>query len=352
MIEAAVVAVASRLPPTLQRLLAGGRPVRLDGLELAPDVQLALFLLRLAGHRGLDTMTPLAARAEIERNARAFAGALVPLPRVEDVTIRGAAAAIRARLYAPGDDGGPRPLVVYYHGGGWVVGSLETHDPACRFLARAADVCVLAVDYRLAPEHPFPAAVDDAFAAFRWAVREADALGCDPGRVAVAGDSAGGNLAAVVAQLATRDGGPRPALQILVYPVTDLSRKHASYRLFADGFFLTEHEMDWYRGHYLPDDAAARDPRASPLLATDLRGVAPAIVLTAGFDVLRDEGEAYARRLAEAGIPVRHRRHAGLIHGFCNATGVSRSARTAMSESAAWIREALATPLPMREVVG
>src|SRR5262249_28858841 len=160
---------------------------------------------------------------------------------------------------------------VYYHGGGWVVGDLDTHDPLCRFLAHTADVLVLAVDYRRAPEHRFPAAVDDALAAFRAAVADAAALGGDPARVGVAGDSAVGDLAAVVAQLAARDGGPRPAVQLLVYPVTDLSRKHPSYRLFADGFFLTEREMDWYRRHYLPDEAAAVDPRASPLLAEDLR---------------------------------------------------------------------------------
>ena len=257
-----------------------------------------------------------------------------------------------ARLYDPAPDRGPRGLLVYLHGGGWVVGSIDTHDPVCRFLAHAADVGVLAIEYRRAPEHRFPAAVDDAFAAFRWAAGNAGALGCDPARVGVAGDSAGGNLAAVVAQLAARDGGARPALQLLSYPVTDVSRKHPSYRLFADGYFLTEREMDWYRGHYLPDEGAARDPRASPLLASDLHGLPPAVVLTAGFDVLRDEGEAYARRLAEAGVPVRLRRHAGLIHGFCNATGMSRSARAAMEEATGWVRDALATPLPRHAVAG
>jgi acetyl esterase len=222
------------------------------------------------------------------------------------------------------------------------VGDLDTHDAVCRWLASAAGAGVLAVDYRRAPEDRFPAAVDDALAAFRAAVAQADALGADSARVAVAGDSAGGNLAAVVAQLATRDGGPRPAGQLLIYPVTDLSRKHPSYRLFADGFFLTEREMDWYRAHYLPDDAAARDPRASPLLAEDLRGLPPAMVLTAGFDVLRDEGEAYARRLADAGVPVRLSRRPGLIHGFAHAAAVSRPAQAAMREAASWLAEALA----------
>ena len=222
-----------------------------------------------------------------------------------------------------------------------MVGDLDTHDPVCRFLAREGDVIVLAVNYRLAPEHRFPAAVEDALAAFRWAAREASRLDADAGRIGVAGDSAGGNLAAVVAQLATQAGTPRPALQLLIYPVTDLSQKHPSYRLFADGFFLTEKEMDWYRGHYLPDEAAALDPRASPLLAPDLRGLPPAIVLTAGFDVLRDEGEAYARRMEAAGVPVRLRRHAGLIHGFCNGTALNPAAHAAMREAVGWVKEAL-----------
>jgi acetyl esterase len=341
-VEAGLVRLVSGLPPGLQRLLAGGRPVRLDGQELEADVQLALALLRLSGHRGLDTMAPAAARAEIRRSARLFGGAPVALARVEEIEVAGPAGTLPARLYVPSGDERPRPLVVYYHGGGWVVGDLDTHDGACRFLAREADAGVLAVAYRLAPEHRFPAAVDDALAAFRWAAGAAAGLGFDPARVGVAGDSAGGNLAAVVAQLAVAAGGARPAAQLLVYPVTDLSTKHASYRLFADGFFLTEKEMDWYRGHYLPEEAAARDPRASPLLAPDLAGLPPAIVLTAGFDVLRDEGEAYARRMEAAGARVRLRRHPGLIHGFCNATATSRPARAAMAEAARLLAAALA----------
>jgi acetyl esterase len=333
-----VATAVGRLPASVLRLMAG-RPVRIDGLELEPDVQLALRLLRLSGHRDLSTMTPDAARAEIRRSAATFAGRLAPVARVADRTLAGT---LGARLYVPADDGRRRGLVVYYHGGGWVVGDLDTHDPLCRFLAHAADVLVLAVDYRRAPERRFPAAVDDALAAFRAAVADAAALGADPARIAVAGDSAGGNLAAVVAQLAARDGGPRPTVQLLIYPVTDLSRKHPSYRLFADGFFLTEREMDWYRSHYLPDEAAASDPRASPLLADDVTGLPPAIVLTAGFDVLRDEGEAYARRLEAAGVPVRLSRRAGLIHGFANATAVSRPAHAAMHEAAGWLATALA----------
>jgi len=335
------VGALAALPPPLQRLLAGGGPVRIDGQELAAEYQLVLRLVALAGHRGLYVMTPAQARAEIRRSSRVFAGAPPAVARVEDRVLPGPAGPIAARLYVPFDDGKRRPLVVHYHGGGWVIGDLDTHDTACRHLAREADAGVLAIDYRLAPEHRFPAAVDDALAAFRWAAANAAALGFDPARVVVAGDSAGGNLAAVVAQLAGRDGGARPAAQLLAYPVTDLSTKHGSYRLFADGFLLSERDMDWFRGHYLPDDAAALDPRVSPLLAPDVSGLPPAVVLTCGFDVLRDEGEAYARRLEQAGVRVMLRRSAGLIHGFCNAVSVSPASRIAMIEGVRLLKELL-----------
>jgi acetyl esterase len=336
-----IVGFLAELPPSVQRLLAGGRPVRIDGQELAAEYQLVLRLIAMAGHRGLDTMTPARARAEMGRSARVFAGNPPPLARVEERAVPGPSGPVPARLYAPSDDGKRRALVVYYHGGGWVVGDLDSHDTVCRHLAREADVGVLAIAYRLAPEHPFPAAVDDALAAFRWAATNAAALGFDAARIAVAGDSAGGNLAAVVAQLAVRDGGPRPAAQLLAYPVTDLSTKHTSYRLFADGFLLTERDMDWFRAHYLPSAASALDPRASPLLAPDLRGLPPAVVLTCGFDVLRDEGEAYARRLEQAGVRVVLRRSAGLIHGFCNAVSVSPASRIAMIEGVRSLRDVL-----------
>ncbi len=340
-VQGRIVGALAALPAPLQRLLAGGSPVRIDGLELAPEYQLVLRLVALAGHRGLHAMTTTQARAEVRRSARVFAGSPPPVARVEERVVPGPAGPLAARLYVPLDDGKRRPLVVYYHGGGWVIGDLDTHDTACRHLAREADAGVLSIDYRLAPEHRFPAAVDDALAAFRWAAANAAALGFDPARVAVAGDSAGGNLAAVTAQLAGRDGGPRPAAQLLAYPVTDVSTKHPSYRLFADGFLLGERDMDWFRSHYLPDEATALDPRASPLLARDLGGLPPAVVLTCGFDVLRDEGEAYARRLEQAGVRVALRRSAGLIHGFCNAVSVSPASRKATIDGARLFRELL-----------
>jgi acetyl esterase len=229
-----------------------------------------------------------------------------------------------------------------------VVGDLDTHDQTCRFIAREASVRVLALDYRRAPEHPFPAAVDDTVAAVRFAADQSELLGADPGRVAVGGDSAGANLAAAASRLLARGAGPVPVFQLLIYPVTDLSHKRRSYELFRDGFFLTESHMDWYRDHYLASPGAALDPRASPLLAEDLDGLPPAHVAVAGFDVLRDEGEEYASRLRAAGVPVTVGRHSGLIHGFANTVGVGRASRSAMAEAVAALRAGLGA-LPQGE---
>ena len=206
---------------------------------------------------------------------------------------------------------------------------------------------MLAVDYRLGPEHRFPAAVEDALAAFRWAHAEAATLGADPARIAVAGDSAGGNLAAVVAQLTAAEDGPAPAFQALLYPVTDYSVKRRSYELFGEGFFLTREEMDWFRDNYFADSDQRSDPRASPLLAADLANVAPAHIVTAGFDPLRDEGEAYAQRLLEHGVPTTLRRERDLVHGFVNAVGLGGRAREATAAFAAALREGL-DPAPDR----
>jgi acetyl esterase len=269
-------------------------------------------------------------------------GPQLPLPRLEDITIPGAGGPIGARVYsAVPTKASPPPLIVYYHGGGWVIGDLETHDSICRFLARHAGCTIVSVDYRLAPENPFPAAVEDAVDAFRWACEEATALGADPSRVAVSGDSAGGDLAAVVSLLTRDDDGPKPAMQALLYPVTDAIGGQESRRVYADGFLLTAADMGWYEGHYLQGANADTDPRASVLRADDLSGLPPAYVCTAGMDPLRDEGEAYAQRLRDAGNRVAQRRHPGLVHTFANMTGISRTARGAMHELAGALRMGL-----------
>jgi acetyl esterase len=333
--EAALARALAALPDALTRRLAG-KPVRIDGQELHPQVQLALKLEKLTG--GSEIVPVAEARERRRRQARVFRGAEIEVGEVSDLLIPGPAGEIPARLYTPRGEGTP-PLVVYFHGGGHVIGDLETHDQPCRYLAREIPAAVLSVAYRLGPEHPFPAAVDDALAAFRWAREKGAKLGADPARVAVAGDSAGANLAAVVAQLAT--GAERPVFQALVYPVTDYSKNHRSYELFGEGFFLTREEMDWFRENYFSSAEERFDPRASPLLAEDLSGLPPAFIVTCGFDPLRDEGEAYAERLREAGVPAALRREADLVHGFVNAVGLGGRAREAMARIAEAMREGL-----------
>jgi acetyl esterase len=339
-IESSFVRGLAGLPDRVLRALVR-EPVAIDGQHLHVEVQLILKLLALAGEPLIETLEVPDARAQIADDARAFEGRKPDVARVEQITVSGAAGPLDARLYVPHGAGEPG-LLVYFHGGGFVVCDLETHDNACRLLAGAAGVRVLAVDYRLAPEQRFPAAVEDALAAFRFAVEHAGELGADPARVAVGGDSAGGNLAAGVAQSAAAGDGPPPAFQLLFYPWLDLSSKRASYRLFGEGFFLTEATLDWYAGHYLAEAGQALDARCSPLLAEQLDGIAPAYITTAGFDPLRDEGEEYAQRLRAAGVPVALHRQAGLIHGFVNAIGVGHAGREALLEAAGALRVGLA----------
>lgn len=326
------------LPPTVQWRLSGPQ-VRLDGLALDPQLQLILAMRRWIGIPSLHRLTPDAARYWAHRQAKISVGRRIPVGAVLEMAIAGGSHPIRARHYVPAAPGGPHPLLVYFHGGGFVVGDLDTHDQACRLLCRDAQVHVLAVEYRLAPEHPFPAAVDDAWAALRAAAAQVKELGADPRRIAVGGDSAGGMLAAVAAQTAARAGYPDLALQVLLYPAIDRSRSYPSLELFANGFFLTVPEIAWFERHYA--GAADRlDPRANPLCA-DLSGLPPAIVVTAGFDPLRDEGEAYAAAMAAAGTPVIFHREEGMIHAFMNMIDLSRSARAALSGVAATTRTAL-----------
>jgi acetyl esterase len=333
------------LPPRLQRLLFGAPP-EIDGQMLASDVHALIRLAETAGTRSYTNGLP-PRQARIQNRLGALASSHhppIPMGRVEGVEIPGEAGPMRGRFYLPsGLPGGtPPPLLVYFHGGGWVIGDLDTHDDVCRFLAATAGVAVLSVEYRLAPEHAFPAAVEDAWSAFTWATANATELGVDPDRVAVGGDSAGGNMAAVTSIRAREEGGPMPAMQLLIYPVTDSAEDPRSRLLFADGFLLTKGDMDHFEGYYLPPGSDVNDPRVSVLKAPDLSGLPPAYVATAGFDPLRDEGEAYAIRMREAGVAVALRRYPGLIHGFANQTAVSRSSRAAMLEIAGALRMGLA----------
>jgi acetyl esterase len=343
-VEHRILKLACGLPPRLQRRLFGAPP-SLDGQTLASDIHALIRIAEFAGTTSFTAgLSPEQARAANRLGAAATASRPpIPMARVEMLEFPGEAGPIPARFYVPGGlPAGPTPLLVYYHGGGWVIGDLDTHDGVCRFLAAAAGVAVLSVDYRLAPEHPFPAAVEDSWAGFAWAAANAGQLGVDPARIAVGGDSAGGNLAAVVSLLSRGAGAAMPAMQLLIYPVTDSIGGQRSRDLFAEGFLLTRGDMEYFERHYLPNLEDARDPRVSVLQAPDLTGLPPAYVTTAGFDPLRDEGEAYALRMREAGVRVAMRRHPGLIHSFANETAVSRTARGAMLEAAGALRMGLA----------
>ncbi len=341
-VEHLVLRAVCGLPGWAQRL-AFGKPPTLDGQRLATDIHALLRLSALTGDTAVARgRTPQQARAENRAGALAAAGPRRPMAAVEGLELPGPAGPIPARLYVPRDlPATPQPLLVYFHGGGWVVGGLDTHDGVCRFLAANVAARVLSVDYRLAPEHPFPAAVEDAFAAFRWANGQARELGSDPARIAVAGDSAGGNLAAATSLLAHAGGGPRPAMQLLLYPVTDVVGGQRSRDLFAEGFLLTKEDMDWFEAHYLPEGADHSDPRVSMVRAADLSGLPPTYIATAGFDPLRDEAETFAARAREAGVAVALHRHPGLVHGFANMTAISRTARAAMHEIAGALRMGL-----------
>ena len=341
-IEHRIARTACGLSPRLIRRLIGPPP-RLDGQELAPDVQMLLALDRWAGTTSLvEGRTVEQARAENRLGATVVAGPPRPMARVEELSIPGPGGGMAARLYvALGAPQPPQPLLVYFHGGGWVIGDLDTHDGVCRFLAEHGGCRVLSVDYRLAPEFPFPLPVEDAVAAFAWAHKNAASLGADPERMAVGGDSAGGNLSTSLC-LQNRDAGnPQPAMQLLLYPVTDAVGGQASRDTYAKGFLLTREDMKWFEDHYIPDGIDEADPRASMMRAADVSGLPPAYVATAGFDPLRDEGEIYAERMREAGAQVVLQRHAGMIHGFANLTAICPSARTSMLEVAGALRMGL-----------
>ena len=303
---------------------------------LDPQARALIDLIAARKLPPVHTLTPAEARRfYLER--RAFTQPEPPpLAEVRELATDGG---IRLRLYRPA--AGTLPLLVYLHGGGWTIGDLDTHDVVCRTLAREAGCAVLAVDYRLAPEHRFPAALDDAVAALRWARREAAALGADPARIAVGGDSAGGNLAAVAA-LVERDARAPLAAQLLIYPATDQRATAPSHATNGQGYLLTADSVAWYRGHYLPDAADWTDWRASPLLAPDLSRLPRALVLTAGFDPLRDEGLQYADALSAAGNRVQYLCFERQIHGFVTMGRVIDEANTALALAGAWLRDAFA----------
>ena len=312
-------------------------------MALDPQVKALLDMLAAAGGPPLEDMGVQAAREMYLGMRPPTAGA--EMAKVEDRKIPGgdAGTEIKVRIYTPKGGDGPFPIVVYFHGGGWVIGDLETHDHWCRSLASEVPAVLVAVDYRLAPETRFPAAAEDCYAAARWAAANAKALGADSTRLAVAGDSAGGNLGAAVAQMARDRGGPAIAFQLLLCPVTEYGFDTASYRENAEGYLLTKSGMVWFWHHYLPEPAKdGRDPRASPMRAANLAGLPAAHVVTAEYDPLRDEGEAYAAKLRAAGVPVTSKRYDGQIHNFFTMGHVLAQGAAAGPEISGVLRRGLA----------
>jgi acetyl esterase len=331
-----------KLPrPVIARL--AGPPIVIDGRTLDPEMQLVLKLQRLEGPAA-ESVAITRGRKIIAASSR-LAGGTQPIGAVTDRTIDGPGGPVALRFYTPRGLAGRSPALVFLHGGGWIYGDLDSHDATCRFLAEEAQVRVIAVDYRLAPEAPFPAAVDDVLAAWSWITEHAAGLGIDPDRIAVGGDSAGGNLAAVIAQQTVQAGEPSPAFQLLIYPATDFSTTSASRLTYADGFFLTKAFMDLAEENYLVGGEDKTDPRLSPLHG-DVTGVAPAYVVTAGFDPLVDEGEAYVEKLRAAGVPVEHVREDGLIHGFVNMVALGTVAPKAVRRAASALQRHLTEPTP------
>jgi len=313
-------------------------------MPIDPQCKKILEIMAAAGGPPMEQQTHLelrAGRAAAAEASAALAGPEAPMAHVEDRLIPGPASEIPIRLYYPSLDR-PLPIVVYYHGGGWVIGSIADWDRTCRSLAAASGCIVASVDYRLAPEHKFPAPADDSYTAFHWVATHAAEVGADPARIAVAGDSAGANLATAVCLMARDKKAHQPAFQLLVYPVVDVDDASPSMSENAEGYFLTRAGMRKFWDFYLASPADGQSPYASPAKA-NVAGLPPAFVITAEYDPLRDQGEAYAAKLKSAGVPSECKRYAGAIHAFFSFAGVVDSGKQAMSDAGAALRQALKT---------
>ena len=316
------------LPASTVQRLTRGNPTPPFGVEVEPSMAMVVAAQRWEGQRRLAEPRDVArARRRMRRNTVGLQGTPTPVGTVRAFSIHGPAGDVPVRHYSPPDRGEARPLLVFFHGGGFALGDLDTHDEPCRLLCHHADMHVLSVDYRLAPEHPFPAGLEDAQAAYAWARERAAGLRADPGLVCVGGDSAGANLATVVCQLAPASGVVSPSAQLLIYPPTDHFGSYRSRDLFSSGYLLTEADVEWFHEAYSGTLDRTDDPRRSPLLATNLDAQPPALVVTAELDPLRDEGLAYAVALTAAGVRVERRVAPGMLHGFFSMTTISRAAR-------------------------
>ncbi|MGX1197493.1 alpha/beta hydrolase [Parvibaculum sp. MBR-TMA-1.3b-4.2] len=328
-----------KLPEGALLRMSGGEPLSIDGRVIDPRVQ--LLAVQGAKAPSLTTLDPVAARAAAAQGLALLDDAPRANVAIDEVVMPGPGGRLAARLYRPKHAAGPLPGLVYFHMGGCVIGNLDTCETFCSILAGSANCAVLSVDYRLAPEHKFPAAVDDALAAYKWAEENASSFGMEAGRIGVGGDSAGGYLSAVVAQQMKAEGGPAPACQLLIYPVTDMEAQGGSMESCGEVYPLTADIMQWFIDHYIDKPEDKKDLRASPLKAEDLSGLPPAIVVTAGFDPLRDQGAAYADRLKAAGVPVTYRCYDRLAHAFTAMSGTVPAAKRACEEIAVDVRAGL-----------
>jgi acetyl esterase/lipase len=309
-------------------------------MPVDPQVQFLLDQLAALDTPPINNLTPEYVRQQ-SRAQIAFFGEPEPIAHIENRTILGPQGDIPVRIYTP-DGSGIFPLLVFFHGGGWVICDLDTHDGLCRGLANQASCVVVSVDYRLAPEHKFPAAPEDCYAATKWVAEHAAQLHGDASRIAVAGDSAGGNLTAVISQMARDRGGPPLIFQLMIYPATDFTMSSPSIDENAEGYYLTKDDMIWFTNHYLNNEDDKRNPQASPLFAANLQELPPAFIITAEYDPLRDEGEKYGQRLKEAGVPVTIHRYNGVIHGFVSMAPVLDQGKLAIEECARALRVAFA----------
>jgi acetyl esterase len=312
-------------------------------MAVDPQIQIVLDLVKKAAYPDYGMLDPVTARQQFEQTAPILDARPVAVHRVEDLTLAGPGGSLLVRCYTPRASDQPLPMLLWFHGGGFVIGSVNSYDAICRQLCLQADCMVLSVDYRLAPEHPFPAAVEDCFAALNWAVVQGAALGGDPKRIALAGDSAGGNLATVCSILARDAGGPELALQCLIYPCTAAEPETASHHRFAEGYILSRQSIQWFYRHYLAHPDGRNDYRYAPLLADDLSGLAPTLLILADHDPLYDEGRAYGERLQAAGNQIEIVDYPGMVHAFYSMSNAVDAAKDALARSARALRTAFGT---------
>ena len=308
-------------------------------MPLDPQIKTIVDQAAASGAPPLSSLNPAQARAAFHALFKNFGGDRQPVARVEDRAIQGADGRIGLRIYTPNGTG-PFPALMFFHGGGWVVGDLETHDPLCRALSSAAGCVTIAVDYRLAPEDKFPAAAEDCYAAAHWVAGNRAAIGSSAAPIAVCGDSAGGNLSAAVCLMARDRGDLRIGAQLLMYPALDSALQTRSMNEFAEGYLLTRADMVWFWGHYLKGSDDRSNPYACPAAATDLSAMPPAMIITAEYDPLRDEGEAYAKRLEQANVPVTLKGYRGVTHGFMSMASIVDQGRQAIADTSSYLRAA------------